>query len=214
MVPAIVPAIVDHLIVGCHDLESGIAAIEAATGIRAASGGVHPGRGTRNALLSMGTGQYLEIIAPDPAQPTITWFTAIRGMTAPQLIGWAAAAVGIDAVARRFRDARIACTGPTRGSRARPDGTLLAWQTVVLDDDAGGVLPFFIEWSSDSVHPSVDSPDGCALARFDAVSPDVAQLTRRAQALGVDLSIEYATRQRLRASIVGPRGSIDLSSLA
>ena len=203
-------AMIDHLIVGCHDLDSGIAAIEASTGIRASLGGAHPGKGTRNAVLSLGAGQYLEIIAPDPAQSTLTWFTAIRGMREPQLIAWAAPALHIDAVAVGFRDARIPCTGPTRGSRARPDGTLLEWRTLVLDDDAGGLLPFFIEWSTDSVHPSVDAPAGCALSRFDAVSPDADQLTHRAHAVGVDLPIERADHPRLRASIAGPRGTITL----
>ena len=53
-----------HLVVGVRSLPEGIAEFEQLTGIKAAVGGKHPGRGTENALVSLGEGRYLEIIAP------------------------------------------------------------------------------------------------------------------------------------------------------
>src|SRR5688572_3845719 len=54
----------DHLVIAVRSLEEGVAEFERLTGIKAGPGGRHPGRGTENALVSLGGGKYLEIIAP------------------------------------------------------------------------------------------------------------------------------------------------------
>src|SRR5439155_203384 len=68
-----VPALLDHLIVGCRDLDRGIDFVEEKTGVRPAMGGVHPGRGTRNALLSLGERRYLEIMGADPEELSLAF---------------------------------------------------------------------------------------------------------------------------------------------
>ena len=209
-----VPSLLDHILLGSNDLQHGIEFVEKRTGVRAQFGGVHPGRGTQNALLSLGERRYLEIIAPDPAQPDVKNPLApeLRSLKEPRLVGWAAHPGDIAAFAGKLRAAGVAFHGPTPGSRKRPDGRLLEWQTLGLADDAEGLVPFFIEWGPDSPHPSADAPRGCTLLSFSAEAPDPAKLTARLTVLGLDLPVRKADRSALCASISGPSGQLDLRS--
>ncbi len=210
-----IPTMLDHLLLGCSDIDQGIAFVEKHTGVRPAIGGVHPGRGTRNALLSLGPLHYLEVIAPDPAQTEIPATRAelpamLRRLAAPMLVDWAVHTSDIAAVAERWRKAGVAFHGPTPGSRARPDGKMLHWQTLNLDDDRGGLLPFFIEWGAETVHPSVDAPAGCRLESFAVVSPDSRALSVEFQKLGISLEVASGKTAYLSAKIVGPKGTLVL----
>ena len=207
-----VPALLDHILLGCNDLDRGIQLVEEATGVRPAIGGVHPGRGTRNALLSLGERRYLEIIAPDSSQGPVVHFPQILGMTDPRLIGWAVHPPDIAAVAKQLRENQVAFTGPDDGSRKRPDGRVLNWKTINLADDRHGLLPFFIEWSADSVHPSKDAPAKCTLDYFEIMSADPEELTATFKRIGLDLPVQHSDKARLHALISGPKGDVQLNT--
>ena len=204
-----VPASLDHILLGCSDLDRGIDFVEKHTGVRATFGGVHPGRGTRNALLSLGERirdelnprRYLEIIAPDPQQSGTPDHYGLLKLTEPRLIGWAAHPGDLNQFAARLRIADIAFDGPNPGSRKRPDGRLLQWKTLNLKDDHSGLLPFFIEWSTDTTHPSVDAPRGCHLARFQLLTPDPEKLSSSATTMSLDVEIRGSEKPQLRATI-------------
>ncbi|HSL23772.1 MAG TPA: VOC family protein [Vicinamibacterales bacterium] len=205
---------VDHLLLGVSDLDQGIAWVERTTGIRAAGGGSHPGRGTRNALLSLGGRQYLEIIAPDPAQPASDRSRALSALKAPRLIGWAAAATDLEAATAKARAAALGVVGPRDGSRVRPDGTTLSWRTLNLVQafGANGVdpVPFLIQWSGGSRHPSEDSPRGCELQALDIEHPDPTGVEAALQALGIDARVKQAPAPRLIARLATPKGTVTL----
>jgi hypothetical protein len=207
-----VPTMLDHILLGCSDLDRGIAFVENHSGVRAAFGGVHPGRGTRNALLSLGEKHYLEIIAPDPQQPGAPDHYGLLKLTEPHLVGWAAHPGDLNSFATRLRDADIAFDGPNPGSRKRPDGRLLQWKTLNLKDDREGLLPFFIEWSADTIHPSTDAPAGCRIVRFEIATSEPEHLSKTLAILGLDVKIAKAENAQLRAKIASPKGELALTS--
>lgn len=205
------PDSLDHLLLGCNDLQRGIDFVEQHTGVRAVFGGVHPGRGTQNALLSLGRLHYLEIIAPDPKQPEVKQFPMIKDMATPRLVTWAAHPGNLGAIAQKLKAAGIPFDGPRDGSRARPDGRLLKWKAMAMED-RHGLVPFFIEWSADSPHPSSDAPAGCTIESFVATDPNPDELNRIYQSIGIDMTVERGDKPQLRAVIAGPKGRLHVGS--
>jgi hypothetical protein len=200
------PSMLDHILLGCNDLDRGIAFVEERTGVRAAIGGVHPGRGTRNALLSLGEKHYLEIISPDPQQAGAPDTRDLLKLTEPRLVGWAAHPGDITQFAAHLRSEGIAFEGPTPGSRKRPDGRLLQWKTLELKNDEDGMLPFFIEWSAGTTHPSADAPSGCKIDNFALSSPSHAELQGRCAQLHLDVHVDHGEKPQIHARISGPGG--------
>jgi glyoxalase-like protein len=207
-----VPKSLDHVILGCSDLDAGVDYVYQRTGVRAAAGGVHPGAGTRNALLSLGTLRYLEIIAPDPLQAASTDPRHVASLKNPALVGWAIHRTDVDQFAAVLQSAGVDSVGPKPGSRARPDGTTLTWKSLALKDDSNGVLPFFIEWGSNSLHPSVDAPAGCTLADLSIGTPTPAKLAALTRKLQLDVQLHESNELQLAAIIVGPKGNLPLLS--
>src|ERR1041385_2720536 len=95
------PPTADHLVYATPDLQMGVDRIERLLGVRAAAGGQHPGRGTRNALVALGPATYLEIIGPDPEQPTPKEPRpfGIDGLREPRLMAWASKSSNLEQLA-------------------------------------------------------------------------------------------------------------------
>jgi hypothetical protein len=199
----------DHLIVAGPDLADLVDAFERLTGARAAPGGRHAGQGTHNALVGLGPGRYLELLAPDPEQSRGDFRAGIAHLTAPALHTWCARAGAADDVA-----ARVAAAGlsPRRlpMSRRRPDGVTLRWELVFADGHPyGGLLPFFIDWQG-SPHPSGQLAPQLACAGLALAHPDPEGLRGALDALGgvpADVRIEPAAAPALTATWLGPTGA-------
>lgn len=208
---------VDHLVLAVDDLQRGIEWVEQKTGVRAVVGGKHPNRGTQNALLSFGGNQYLEILAPDPEQAGHARAAGLLKLTTPRLVLWASATAEIEKLAQQAKATQLLVMGPVDGSRARPDGKLLKWRSLSVAREADknviyfNVVPFFIQWDKDSLHPSQDSPAGCKLLALEFEHPEADQISAMMKALGLKAKVSKASAPAIKATLQTPKGKINLS---
>lgn len=184
--------LVDHLVFAVPDLSAGVAEMEARLGVPLSPGGSHPGGGTRNALLQLGDGAYLEVVGPDPEQPAPPdglWL-ADGGPALPALVTWASRSSDLGALTRGPAGHLL---GPVRSmSRRNDDGSVLSWTMTmpVRPLPRGGVVPFFIDWG-DSVHPSATLPDReLRLAGLRARHPAPEAVSDELAALGVKMRVD------------------------
>ncbi len=203
---------VDHLVYATPDLQHGIETIEKLFGVRATPGGQHPGRGTRNALVSLGPGIYLEIIGPDPAQaqPSLPRPFGIDDLKEPRLVTWAAKGRNLESFANEAGRSGVKLGQVIDGSRRRTDGVMLSWRytdprTVVSD----GVVPFFIDWGQ-TPHPSSTAAPGVSLIGLRAEHPDPGPVQNALGKLGLDLRVQRGPRPALIATVNSPRGRVEL----
>jgi hypothetical protein len=200
----------DHILLGARDLDAGIRWVEERTGVRAKFGGSHPVGGTRNALLSLGAGHYLEIIAPDPAQADASDVRELAELPSPRIIQWAIHTEDIAAVKAMVEAAGIKTVGPKPGSRQRPDGKLLHWQTLGMEHTTP-LVPFCIQWEAGSPHPSSDSPrlGTVTSLRFETPQPD--ELRRILHTAAVQADIRKSDSPRIVLMVQTPKGEIEMT---
>ena len=197
--PAVKPiAQIDHLIVGVADLEAGMDLMERLTGVRPAIGGSHPGNGTRNALMALGDGAYLELLAPDPGQAVDNdEIRELRALTKPTPSGWAVSGANEAEVRERLVSRGISLSPSTPGSRRKPDGSILRWTIFEYAEIDDPLAPFFIFWNDPLLHPSQTSPGGCRLEELGIHHNGAEELRRAMAPLALKVAITSAPKPRI-----------------
>jgi len=198
---------IDHVIVGIDSLERGMDLLRDFTGLTAVYGGAHPGRGTHNALLSLGDGKYLELLAPNPKEPVSspsnTELSRYKDLTP---IGFAMRAPNAESLSVVFARRGLTHGSVRPGSRVRPDGSTLRWKTFTpWGADNRSILPFFIEWSP-GPHPSTDSPRGCRLSTVMVGAPEPNAVGELLQRASIGVGVATTNRDGIWLWLNCPRG--------
>ncbi|WP_114699602.1 VOC family protein [Nocardia mexicana] len=199
----------DHLVLATPRLAETVADVARLTGVEPAAGGRHVGRGTRNYLLGLGNGGYLEIVGPDPEQPDPSRPRPfdIDDLTEPRLVTWAVRVTDIDGVLAAARAAGFDPGQAEDMSRATPGGEVLSWR-LTGGRVHTGVIPFLIDWG-ETRHPSEDLPEVKLLA-LTAVHPDPEAILPRLQAISADIELRPGIPATLIATLDGPHGPVTL----
>jgi hypothetical protein len=119
-------------------------------------GGFHPRFGTRNAILPLTAGHYLEVVEvlDHPVADKAPFGQAVRARSEAGggWLGWVVAVDDLGPIEQRIG------RPPIDGHRHLPDGTTLEWQQLgVKDLQVDPQLPFFVRWLSDpAIHPSAN----------------------------------------------------------
>ncbi|KPQ06564.1 MAG: Glyoxalase-like domain [Rhodobacteraceae bacterium HLUCCA12] len=168
----------DHLVIATDDLEQGGIDVASVLGAPLEPGGQHAAMGTHNRLLSLGPGEYLEILAIDPQAappPQPRWFALDDHAGSARPRAWALRSQsGVGGLDRALSDAPPGVGRPM--DLARGD---LRWAMTVPDSGwlpFDGLFPALIGWRGTS-HPAGQLPDrGIRLRRLVVTHPQAGAL--------------------------------------
>jgi Glyoxalase-like domain len=159
----------DHLsyAVGRDGIEGTTSRLSALLGESFRDGGVHPRFGTKNRVLPLRGGIYVEVVAvlDHPASDKVPFGQAVRDRTAAGggWLGWVVAVDDIHPVEQRLGRLSV------QGNRHRPDGFELLWKQIgVKGLQADPQLPFVVQWEiDDEEHPSAGASGELALCALE-----------------------------------------------
>lgn len=205
---------IDHLVYATNNLSQTVGDLEKKMGITISPGGRHLDFGTHNALINLGEGIYLEIIAADPENPQFKgplWMGLDHLDESPRLTRYGLKKRITDSDLNLLTEVKKELSRVSQGRRQKPDGSTLEWTlTVPHNEPLIETCPFLIDWSQ-SVHPTFSLPQECQLKSFTIFSPDEDDVRRINKQLGADIKVIHSTDTRLEAIIQCPRGNITIS---
>jgi len=202
----------DHIVYAVPNLEEAMNWFEEQTGIRPVFGGHHTTQGTKNAILKLGDQCYLELLALDEENKTISaprWM-GIDLITAPKITRWAIQSIDLEKDSQVLKKYHPKMGNISGGQRKMTNGKLLTWKlTMPLAEPEIEIAPFLIDWQYSESHPADGLEEQCSLVELRLIHPQHEQLQKVLDQLNLEINITKGTLG-LTAVIQTPKGLLVL----
>jgi hypothetical protein len=205
---------VDHIVLAVPDLDEASDWFEKISGIRPVFGGYHANQGTKNALVNLGNGCYLELLAVDHENTQITaarWMGIDLLSDQPLITRWSLKADDLDDDSKVIKTYHPAMGVVHQGQRKTTSGHLLSWQmTLPLAEPLVELVPFMTDWQTSDFHPTDQLPEQCRLLELSLSHPNPPAIQPTLHALRLNLKVNRSQETVINVRLDCPRGIVEI----
>lgn len=183
-------------------------------GVRPVFGGYHATQGTKNALVNLNDGCYLELLAIDAANKDIKpprWM-GVDVLTKNQLTRVALKSDKLQEDSILLKEHNAEMGNITKGLRKTTNGNILQWELIMpLATPEVEIVPFLIDWSKSEIHPSNYMANmGCELVEIYATHPNPEKYKDILEFLNFNIRVEINKEITLKAILKTPLGVVHI----
>lgn len=205
---------IDHIVYTVLDLDTAIADFEKKLGVRPVFGGYHTTFGTKNALINLDNGIYLELLATDETNTDVQaprWM-GVDFLTKNQITRWALKSENLETDSECLKKYNPEMGSIRGGSRNTAKGSVLQWELIMpLPAPEIEIAPFMVDWSKSETHPHNELPNSnCELVELWATHPNPDLFSETFQALEFDFRIDQSEEISLKLRLNSLKGIIEI----
>ncbi|WP_010177593.1 VOC family protein [Aquimarina agarilytica] len=204
----------DHIVYSVLDLDIAIQFFKEKIGVSPIFGGYHKNQGTKNALINLDNGCYLELLAVDTENTNIKsprWM-GVDVLTKNQITRFALKSTNLKKDSHLLKEYHDAMGIINNGQRKTPKNDMLKWKlTLPLATPEVEIVPFTVDWSNSEIHPSEFLPNmNCKLVKLYGTHPNVKKFDPLFEKLNFSIPIEKSEQISLKMVIDTPNGLVTL----
>ncbi|GGG28854.1 hypothetical protein GCM10011344_32090 [Dokdonia pacifica] len=205
---------IDHIVYAVSDLDIASKEFEKKIGVAPVFGGHHTTEGTKNALINLQDGMYLELIAIDHNNKNLIqnrWM-GVDVLTRNQVTRFALKSKDLIKDSRILKKYHPAMGTFKKGSRHTASAQVLQWELLMpLPTPEVELIPFVLDWSKSDTHPHDILPNmGCSLVNIQATHPTPEKILPFLKEIGYNLKIEEKQQISIKITLNTPNGIIHL----